>query len=872
MRVAVVGAGLSGLAAAHELARSGGARVAVYEKEDHLGGNGSKTMAVDDGAGGRVHVDLGSMVFNRMTSPNMTKWFEELGVEVETSDMSFSASLHLDKGGGFEWGTRNGISGVLVQKSNLLSPRFWLVIRDIFKFKNHALEYLEDRGRNPDWNETLGQFIQKHRYSQLFQDAYLIPMCACIWSSAAQGVLGFPALSVLSFFRDNHLLELFGRPQWHTVKGGSGSYVDKVRGELESMGCQIKTGCEVKSVSKFNEGYGILELDGSEEMYDRIIFCLHAPDALEVLGAEATHEELRILGAFQYIYSDVYFHCDESLMPRNFYAWSARNFLGTSRGVCVTHWLNILQNIEPSRPFLVTFNPPHVPNHVLLKWHTSHAIPTVAAAKATLEFNNIQGKRGIWFCGPYQGYRFHDDSIKAGKVAASELLQRKCELLVNPKPMVLSWTEAGARFLVAKNYERYITIGNVSMLEEGGTAFSFGRASEKCNLKSVIQVHDPQFYWKLATEADLGFAYAYINGYITFVDKREGLLNFLLINLYNRLERKRLLRISARKSNYIRKGWWSGNFLGITGVAFAKYILRNASRKNSLSKAVKNISKHYDLSNDFFALYLDPSMTYSSGIFKAEDESLEAAQLRKLDSLISKAKVESWHHVLDIGSGWGTLAIRLVKKTGCKYTGITLSEEQLKYSKQKVKEAGLEDLITLLLCDYRQIPTCQKFDRIISCEMIEHVGHEYMDEFFGCCEYHLAEHGLFVLQFITIPEEMYDKMRLRPEFLKEYIFPGGCLPSLSRVVSAMTKASSLCVQHLENIGDHYYPTLMHWRDNFLANRKKVSALGFDQTFIRTWEYYLTYCAATFKSRTIMDYQMVFARPGDAKLPSYLAIE
>ncbi|KAF8655048.1 hypothetical protein HU200_061323 [Digitaria exilis] len=269
----------------------------------------------------------------------MTKWFEELGVEVETSDMSFSASLHLDKGGGFEWGTRNGISGVLVQKSNLLSPRFWLVIRDIFKFKKSCSR-------------------------------------------------------------------LFGRPQWHTVKGGSGSYVDKVRGELESMGCQIKTGCEVKSVSKFNEGYGILELDGSEEMYDRIIFCLHAPDALEVLGAEATHEELRILGAFP-------------------------------------------------------------------------------------------------------------------------------------------------------------------------------------------------VYLQLATEADLGFAYAYINGYITFVDKREGLLNFLL-------------------------------------------------------------------SNDFFALYLDPSMTYSSGIFKA--------------------KVESWHHVLDIGSGWGTLAIRLVKKTGCKYTGITLSEEQLKYSKQKVKK------------------------------------------------------------------------------------------------------------------------------------------------------------------------------------------
>ncbi|XP_025803676.1 uncharacterized protein LOC112882759 isoform X4 [Panicum hallii] len=869
MRVAVVGAGLSGLAAAHELARSGGARVTVYEKESHLGGRGNKAVAVDDdGAGGRVLVDLGCMAFNTMTCPNLMKWFEGLGVEVEPSDMSFSACMRLGKGVGFEWGSRNGVSGALAQKSNLLSPRFWLVVREIFKFKNHALRYLEDHGRDSDRNETLGQFIQSHRYSQLFQDAYLIPMCACIWSCPPDGVLGFPALLVLSFFRDNHLLELFGRPQWLTVKGGSGSYVNKVREELESMGCQVKTGCEVKSISRFNEGYRVSDVDGSEEMYDRIIFCLHAPDALKVLGAEATHDELRVLGAFKYINSDVYFHCDESLMPHNSYAWSSRNFLGTtSSDVCVTYWLNILQNIESSRPFLVTFNPPHVPNHVLLKWQTSHPIPSMAAAKATLELNNIQGKRGIWFCGPYQGYRFHEDSVKAGKVAASELLQKKCDLLVNPKPMVPSWTEAGARFLVARNFERYMTIGNVSMLEQGGTTFSFGRACERCPVKSVILVHDPQFYWKVATEADLGLAYSYINGYISFADKREGLVNLIVISFANRGEYKRL-RSSASKS---RKGWWAP-FLGITGVAFAKYILRHASRKNSVSKAAKNISKHYDLSNDFFALYLDPSMTYSSAIFKAEDESLEAAQLRKLDSLINKAKVEPGHHVLDIGSGWGTLAIRLVKKTGCKYTGITLSEEQLKYSKRKVKEAGLEDRITFLLCDYRRIPTCHKFDRIISCEMIEHVGHEYMDDFFGCCEYHLADHGLFVLQFIAIPEELYDRMRRWPEFLKEYIFPGGCLPSLARVVSAMTNASRLCVQHLENIGDHYYPTLMHWRDNFVANRKKVSALGFDEKFIRTWEYYLTYCAALFKSRTIMDYQMVFSRPGDAKLPSYLTIE
>ncbi|ONM04715.1 Cyclopropane-fatty-acyl-phospholipid synthase [Zea mays] len=788
MRVAVVGGGLSGLVAAHELARSGGARVTVYEKEDHLGG--AKTVAVNGGSG-PVLVDLDFMVFNRVTFSNMMEWFERLGVEMEKSDMSFSASLRLNEGKGFEWGTRNGISSVLVQKSNLLSPRFWLMINEIFKFKNHALKYQEDYARNPDKNETFGQFIQSHRYSQLFQDAYLIPMCACIWSCPPQNIFGFPAGFVLSFFCDNHLLELFSPLQWLNVKGGSGCYVKKVREELESMGCQIKTGCEVRSVSRFNgeTGYRILEADGSEEMYDRIIFCVHAPDALKILGEEATPHERRVLGAFQYIYSDLYFHCDESFMPRNSSAWSAMNFLGTtSSGVCVTYWLNILQNIESAGPFLATLNPPRVPDHVLLKWHTRHPIPSMAAARATLELNSIQGKRGIWFCVPYQqGYGNHEDSVK------------------------------------------------------------------------------------IATEGDPGFAYSYINGYISFVDKKEGIQNIVEIIIANRGERKRLSSTRARnKSGYVKKGWWTPLFKK-NGAAMAKYVLHEVLRRNTISKARKNISAHYDLSNDFFALFLDPTMTYSCGIFKAEDESLEAAQLRKLDNLINKAKVDPGHHVLDIGCGWGSLAIRLVKRTGCKCTGITLSEEQLKYGKRKVKEFGLEDHITLLLCDYRQIPNGQKFDRIISCGMLEHVGHEFYEDFFASCEYHLAEHGLLVLQSIAVPEELYDKMRTKPDFLKEYIFPGGCIPSLARIASAMSNASRLCIQHVENIGYHYYPTLIHWRENFEANEEKVLALGFDEKFIRTWEYYLNYCAAMFKSHMGLDYQIVFARAGDAKLPSYVAI-
>ncbi|WVZ62876.1 hypothetical protein U9M48_012568, partial [Paspalum notatum var. saurae] len=738
--------------------------------------------------------------------PNMMEWFEGLGLEMETSDMSFSASMWLGKAKGFEWGSRNGISGVLVQKSNLLSPKFWLVIHEIFKFKNHAIRYLEENGRNSKQNETLGQFIQSHRYSQLFQDAYLL---------------------------------FGGHSHWLTIKGGSGSYVNKVREELKSMGCQIKTGCEVNSVSSFNGGYRILETGGSVEMYDRIIFGVHAPDALKVLGDEATHEELRILGAFHYMHNDMYFHSDESLMPHNITAWSTSNFLGTtSSGVCVTYWLNALQNIGSSTPLFVTLNPPHVPNHVLLKWHTRQLVPTMAATKATAELNNIQGKRGVWFCGPYQGHLIGFTAFysltRAGKVAALGLLGRKCDLLVNPKQMVPSWTEAGARLLAVRGFQKFISIGYLSIHEEGGNMFNFGKACEKCNIKSVMRVHDPQFYWKVATEADLGFAYAYINGYISFVDNKEGLLNFILTQSL----------VSC--SSYIWKGCWT-RLLGMTGVAFAKYSLRHASRKNAVSKTRQNISEHYDLSNDFFALYLDPSMTYSSAIFKDEDESLEAAQLRKTNSLIKKAKVERGHHVLEIGCGWGTLAILLVKKTGCKYTGITLSEEQLKYAKRKVKEAGLEDLITLLLCDYRQIPTCHN-------EMIEHVGHEYMDNFFACCEYHLAEDGLFVLQSIVVQEQTYNKVWRRPDFLKEYIFPGGCVPSLARIVSAMSNSSRLCVQHVENIGDHYYQTLIHWRNNFMANRENCSTLGFDKKLIRTWEYYLNYAAAMFKLHVSMDYQ------------------
>ncbi|GJV04835.1 cyclopropane-fatty-acyl-phospholipid synthase [Tanacetum coccineum] len=237
------------------------------------------------------------------------------------------------------------------------------------------------------------------------------------------------------------------------------------------------------------------------------------------------------------------------------------------------------------------------------------------------------------------------------------------------------------------------------------------------------------------------------------------------------------------------------------GVASAKYFYHHISRQNFLPQASKHAETYFAtmICNDLFALFLDDTMTYSCAVFKSEDEDLKSAQMRKITSLIEKPRVKKNHRVLGIGCDWGTLAIELVQRTGCSYTGITLSEEQLKYAENKVKEAGLQDQIRFLLCaSARDLQIRQN-------------GYEYMEEFFGCFESILADDGLFVLQFISIPDQRYDEYRRSSDFIKEYIFPGGCLPSLSRVTSAMAASSRLCVEHVENIGIHYYQTLRYQR-------------------------------------------------------------
>ncbi|XP_042401973.1 uncharacterized protein LOC121991954 [Zingiber officinale] len=845
MRVAVVGAGITGLAAAYTLAKAG-AEVVVYEKEGYLGGH-AKTVSFDG-----ILLDLGFMVFNRVTYPNMMELFESLGVETEVSDMSFAVSL--DDGKGYEWGSRNGFSSLFSQKANLLNPYFWRMIQELVKFKGDVLKYLEKLEGDPDVdrNETLEHFIKSHGYSELFQKGHLIPICATFWSCPPNAVLHFPAYYVLSFFRNSHLLQLSGGPQWHTVKSRSQSYIGRVREELERRSCTIRTGYAVQSVFSTDGGCCVVGADCSKEMYDQCIISAHAPDALKLLGEQATFEEARILGAFQYVHSDIYLHHDKSLMPKNPAAWSACNYLAaTDDRVCVTYWLNVLQNLGSTKlPFLVTLNPPRVPKHTLLKWCTSHSFPSVAASKAALELEDIQGKRAIWFSGAYQGYGSHEDGLKAGIIAANNVLGKDSILLRNPIHMVPSLMERGARYFVIRFLESYISTGSLTLLEEGGNIYEFKGTRKQNTKKAILRVHNPLFYWKIATEADLGLADAYINGYFSFVDKEKGLLDLLLILIANRELR-----------NFFGRGWWTPMF-ATAGFASARYFFKHMWRQNTIKQAIQNISNHYDLSNDFFSLILDETMSYSCAIFKTLNEDLKTAQLHKISLLIKKAQIDGIHEVLEIGCGWGGLAIEVVKQTGCRYTGITLSVKQLEFAKKRAKDEGLEGRINFMLMDYRHLPKNHKYDRIISCEMVEAIGHEFMDEFFSCCNSVLAEDGIFVLQFSSIPDQRYDEYRRSSEFLKEYVFPGLCVPSLNRITTSMMASSKFCIEHVENIGNQYYQTLASWRNNLLANKDKIIALGFDEKFVRTWEYYFIYCAAGFQSCTLELYQIVLSRPGN----------
>jgi cyclopropane-fatty-acyl-phospholipid synthase len=274
------------------------------------------------------------------------------------------------------------------------------------------------------------------------------------------------------------------------------------------------------------------------------------------------------------------------------------------------------------------------------------------------------------------------------------------------------------------------------------------------------------------------------------------------------------------------------------------------------------------MGNDFYALFLDDALMYSCAWFQSSADTLETAQMNKLQAIIQKAQIQASDHVLEIGCGWGSFAIEAVKQTGCKVTAITLSKAQYETATARVKEAGIEDCIVIKLIDYRKISGT--FDKIISIEMMEAVGHENYKFFFQQCERLLKPEGLMVLQVITMPDYRYNVYRKERDWTQKHILPGGLIPSLSVLSHAMAKHSHFIIEHAENIGIHYARTLREWRMRYLENIEKASALGFDDAFHRKWRYYLSICEAEFARRILNDMQLVLTRPNNPNLPSMIA--
>ncbi|WP_176517557.1 SAM-dependent methyltransferase [Pseudomonas faucium] len=303
---------------------------------------------------------------------------------------------------------------------------------------------------------------------------------------------------------------------------------------------------------------------------------------------------------------------------------------------------------------------------------------------------------------------------------------------------------------------------------------------------------------------------------------------------------------------------------GLARLARPPLRLLHRLNRNSRHGARRNILAHYDLGNALFERLLDPSMMYSAARFDSPGQTLEQAQRRKLERICQQLELKPDEHLLEIGSGWGSLAIHAALEYGCQVTTTTLSAAQHTYTLQRVKALGLEQRVTVLLEDYRDL--CGRFDKLVSIEMIEAVGHRYLPAFFRQCAALLKDDGLMLLQAITIRDQRYAQARRSVDFIQRYIFPGGALPSLSVLLDTASRQTALNLVHLEDFGQDYSRTLRHWRDNLRLARSELTALGYDETFQRLWEFYLCYCQGGFEERTIGVAQMLWAAPLARRAP------
>ncbi len=383
----------------------------------------------------------------------------------------------------------------------------------------------------------------------------------------------------------------------------------------------------------------------------------------------------------------------------------------------------------------------------------------------------------------------------------------------------MSLIKIAEKFILSKL--KTISQGNLKLINYDGKVFHFGDLESQ--LFADIKINNPRFYLNVMLGGSSALGEAHM--------KKD----FYSSSLTN------LIELTARNINIIY------SFSGSLKLQKVKNILKKMFASNTKSKSIKYISKHYDLGNEFFSLWLDKSLTYSSAVYKNEKESLESAQKNKFQELINLLNIKEGNKILEIGCGWGGFAEFLAKKYDVSVDCITISKNQYDYTKKKIFDSGLNNKVNVKFLDYRDLKN--KYDHVASIEMIEAVGEKYMDKYFGTIKKVLNDNGTAAIQGIVIKDELFERYRGNEDFIQKYIFPGGFLPSMD-LIKTLMKRNKLKLEKVNDYSDDYAKTLATWRKNFINVWEKISPLGFDEYFKRMWQFYLSYCEGGFKSRNI----------------------
>lgn len=710
-------------------------------------------------------------------------------------------------------------------------------------------------------------------------------------------VTAFPACFILGFM-DNHYLLQRARPKWRTLKFRSEDYVAKLHDVLLSSGGSVCRSTEVAKLQITEKGVQVVTTTGQtvcpeKPDFDKVVLAVHADDASGILarsnGLSSQDKELckDTIDNFRYSSNDVYIHTDPKFMPKEKSCWSAWNGLNLPGApAVVTYWINKLQPgaCTEGKDVFVTLNPPKdsiTKDQILAKYVLGHPLLDAHALKVQRALPQLQGigNGSIFFCGAWCGNGFHEDGMRSARAACEAIGLDMAKWPAKRRPL-------GSLSLVAKKFWKWVLYPGMSkMIKTGNLRVVFGDGEDSLVGDGTgdaieMRIHKESFLWSSLLDPGMALADAYEAG---DVEVRPDITSLLYLVLDNKPK-------GDEKSSPMA---WSPLKL-ISPVAKKYMAMLHAARENSITGSQKNIQAHYDLSNDMFKLFLSKDMTYSSGLYDEEVFKLKAAnptpenddgadflelsQQKKIDRLLDLLELVPGDQVLEVGCGWGSLAIRAAKRFPelGGWTAITISRQQLELARQRVVAAGVQDRVRIIFCDYRDVAAKfgpEFFSKAVSVEMIEAVGHDYMPGYFGAFDECLKPGGKVAIQAICVPDERYETYRKGTDFIREKIFPGGHLPCLAEIRRAcrVGRTSLRECSAPFSLGQSYAETLNEWRRRFELHETQICSLidrssgeGFTDRFLRRWHYYFTYCETGFRRKHIDVWQLCFEKdPGSA---------